>query len=358
MDSRERVQVALHHERPDRVPINFRATDAVINKLTKYYNGDYSDLLKHFQVDFREVIAPYNGPELKRCADGGFYDEWGVRRIERVTANSRDVYVDESPLGDVEDDEDIEDVIHFEWPSPDNYDFSNVEAQCDENKGFAICGPGIFCEGYHGTFHQLTYLFGMENAMSLLILGEEVIMEAVKHIYDYWIGYYDRLLTAANGKMDFIFYKDDMGTQNSLLISRDAFMKFFSPGLKELSDMVDSHNATLIYHSCGSIEPLIPDFIDDGIRVLDPIQTSAKNMDINILGQKYGDKLTFHGAIDTQHDLPTMSTDEIVELTKKTIETLGKNGGYFFSPSHRIQQDTPIENIIAMYDTALNWNEY
>ena len=100
---------------------------------------------------------------------------------------------------------------------------------------------------------------------------------------------------------------------------------------------------------------MIPDFIDLGVKVLDPIQTSAKDMDIKILKERFGDKLTFHGAIDTQMDLPKSSSAEIRELVKKTIDVLGKGGGYFFSPSHRIQQDTPLENIIAMYETVNNY---
>ena len=104
--------------------------------------------------------------------------------------------------------------------------------------------------------------------------------------------------------------------------------------------------------------PLVPDFIDAGVKILDPIQTSAKDMDIRVLKEKYGDKLTFHGAIDTQKVLPNATADEIKELVRETISVLGKDGGYLFSPSHRIQQDTPTENIVAMYDTAREFNAY
>lgn len=358
MNSRERVQMALHHERPDRVPINFRSTDLVAENLGKYYNKNYQELLEFYQVDFREVIPTYVGPTYQKSAEGTYFDEWGVRRKERITSHSRDLYVDVNPLGDVVDDEGMEKVLNFKWPTPDNYDFSTVEKMCDQFGGYAICGPGIHCEGYHGVFHQLTYLFGMENAMILLMSEEEMMKEAVSRITDFWVGYYDRLLSAAKGKMDFIFYKDDMGTQNSLMINRDVFMTYFAPGLKKMCEVAESHNAALIYHTCGSIMPLIPDFIDAGVKVLDPIQTSAKNMDIRELKEKFGNQITFHGGMDTQQDLPKLKPEQIRELTKTTLSVLGKDGGYFFSPSHRIQQDTPLENIDAMYDVALNWNEY
>lgn len=165
MNSRERVQMALHHDRPDRAPINFRSTDIVAENLGKYYGKTHDELLEYYHVDFREVIPPYTGPAFEKSADGTFYDEWGVRRRERVTGHSRDLYVDLNPLGAVEDDDDMDKVLNYRWPSPDAYDYSVVENLCDRYKGYAISGPGIHCEGYHGVFHQLTYLFGMENAM-------------------------------------------------------------------------------------------------------------------------------------------------------------------------------------------------
>ncbi|MBO5354894.1 MAG: hypothetical protein J6B09_02380 [Clostridia bacterium] len=356
MTSKERVLTALHHVRPDRVPINFRATDILAERLKKRHACD--DLLEHYKVDFREIVVPYTGPVFERTPDNTWLDEWGVRRKEAITKTSRDVYIDLNPLGDIEDADDIEKLLAYPWPSPDQYDFSVAEAMCDRYKDYAICGPGMHCEGYHGIFHQLTYMFGMEQAMCLLVTEEELMKTALRCITDYWLGYYDRLLSAAKGKIDLIFYKDDMGSQDSLLISPEMYKTYFAPSLKELCDLADSYGATMIYHSCGSVVPLIPEFQKCGVKVLDPIQTSASNMDISMLKNTFGDQLTFHGAIDTQQDLPRKSADEIRELVKKTISVLGKNGGYFFSPSHRIQQDTPLENIDAMYDVALNWNEY
>lgn len=353
--SRERVLTAMNHIRPDRVPINFRSVDTVANRLEHYYSASYQELLQYLQVDFREVIPPYIGPVFEKDENGNFYDEWGVRRKEVITSHSRDVFVDYSPLANVED---LETIEKYPWPSADNYDFSCLETMCRTFDNYAISGPGIFAEGYHGVFHQLTYLLGMEEAMIKLLTEEELVQAIIDHITEYWLGYYDRMFTACKGRLDFIFYKDDMGTQNGLMVSQEIFRKFFKPCIKKLCDLADSYGAAMIYHTCGSIMPLIPDFIDAGVKVLDPIQTSAKNMDIHELKEKFGDKLTFHGAIDTQKILPNSSPEEITEIVKETLSVLGKNGGFFFSPSHRIQQDTPLETIVAMYDTVRNWNDY
>lgn len=352
MNAKERVLMSLNHQQPDRCPINFRATDAIVDAMCKHYQKDYFQLLEYLNVDFREVMPEYIGPALKKLDDGTELDIWGVGRQESITEVSRDVYVNYSPMSHVNN---VEDVRNYNWPTADLYDFSNMEAKCDQFAGYAISTPGIHAEGYHGVFHLLTYLFGMEKAMMDLALNEELVQEAIKNINKFFLDYYEKMFQAANGKIDFLFYKDDFGSQNSLLISRNMFLKFFAPSLKQLVDLANSYGVTLILHSCGSVISLIPDFIDIGIKVLDPIQTSAKDMDISVLKEKFGDKLTFHGAIDTQVTLPQSTPPEIREIVKKTIDILGNGGGYFFSPSHRIQQDTPIENIIAMYETVNNY---
>ena len=352
MNSRERVLMALNHQEPDRIPINFRATDVITQAMCKHYQTDYYGLLELLKCDFREVVPEYVGPELKKYDDGTQFDYWGVGRKELVTERSRDVYINYSPLSEANA---VEEVKKYNWPRVDWFDFSKMEAMCDKFTGYAISSPGIHVEGYHGVFHQLTYMFGMEKAMLYMAMNEEMIEEAIKHINKFLVDFYEKMLQAANGKIDFIFYKDDYGSQNSLLISRNMFLKYFAPTLKELIDLADSYGATLILHSCGSVIDLIPDFIEMGLKVLDPIQTSAKNMDIRVLKERFGDKLTFHGAIDTQVTLPRSSAAEIKEIVKETINVLGKGGGYFFSSSHRIQPDTPLENIIAMYETAINF---
>lgn len=349
MNSRERVLMALNHQKPDRCPINFRATDVVAEAMCKHYQKDYYELLEYLNVDFREIFPEYIGPPLKKLDDGTELDIWGVGRTELITEISRDVYVNYSPLSHVND---VEELKNYHWPTADLYDFSQIEKMCDRFAGYAISTPGIHAEGYHGIFHLLTYLFGMEKTMLDLAMNEELIQEAINNVTKYLVDYYEKMLKAANGKIDFIFYKDDFGSQNSLLISKDMFNKFFAPSLKQLIDLANSYGATLILHSCGSVISLIPDFIRIGLKVLDPIQTSAKDMDINVLKEKFGDQITFHGAIDTQVTLRKSSASEIREIVKTTIDVLGKDGGYFFSPSHRIQQDTPLENIIAMYETV------
>jgi len=364
MNSKERVMTALEHETPDRCPINFRATPVVIDRLSDYLDLDYSGLLEHFEVDFREVIPDYVGPEdLNGLGTSPGNDIWGVKRKESVTemkvgqesqtVESRDVYVCQSAFDGTED---IHDIVAYDWPSVEMFDFSNIENQCAQYENYAISTPGIHAEGYHGVFHQLTYLFGMDKAMRKLITDEELVQKTIEQILNFWTDYYKKLFQSANGKIDFLFYKDDFGAQDDLLISRDMIMKYFAPAVEKLANLAHDHDVKFILHSDGSILEIIPDLIDLGVDVLDPIQTSAKDMDIDVIQERFGDELVFHGGIDTQKDLPNFTVEEIKDLVRKTIDTLGGGGGYFFSPCHRIQPDAPLENIFAMYDVARNYS--
>ncbi len=355
MNSKERVQITMAHEEADRIPINFRATDQVIQRLSRQMYSDYSGILNHYHVDFREVIPPYIGPKNRKAADGSEIDMWGVGRKEIVSEMARDVMVSINPLQGVTS---IEEIKNHKWPQVEWFDFSNIKQMCHDFREYAISTPGIHVEGYHGVFHLLTYLFGMEKALLYLVAKPELLKAAIKEIMKFFTGYYERLLESAEGAVDLLFYKDDFGSQGNLLISPAMFKDFFQPNIKELSDLADNYGTKLLLHSCGSVIKLIPEFIDAGTAVLDPIQVTAKDMDIRKLKSRFGNNLTFHGGIDVQHLMPFGSIDEIKKTVKETLEILGKNGGYFFSPSHRLQPDTPVENILALYEAALKYARY
>lgn len=355
MNSKERVMITMTHRKADRIPINFRATDQIVHRLAKSLCTDYFGVLYHYRVDFREVIPPFIGPKRQRAEDGSEIDMWGVGRKEIVTEKGRDVLISINPLKNASSPEDIK---HHIWPKVEWFDYSHVMRMAKDFREYAVSTPGIHIEGYHGVFHLLTYLFGMEKAMMDLVTNPELIKAGIDEIMKFLTRYYERLLEAAGGMVDFLFYKDDFGGQNNLLISRTMFKEFFYPNIKNLSDLAANYGAKLIMHSCGSIMKLIPDFIEAGVTVLDPIQVTANDMDIRKLKQEFGEHLTFHGGIDVQRLMPYGTVEEIREKAKETIEVLSQNGGYFFSPSHRFQADTPIENIDALYDAAFQFGSY
>ena len=355
MNSKERVRIAMGHEAPDRIPINFRATDQVIQRLSKHFCSDYFGILSHYQVDFREIIPPYIGPRFPNVEDGSEMDLWGVGRKELVTETGRDVMISINPLKDAQT---LDDVKNHSWPKAEWFDFSHVKKMCGDFRDYAISTPGLHIEGYHGVFHLLTYLFGMERAMMDMVVNPEPLKAAIHEIMAFFKAYYERLFEAGDGNIDFLFYKDDFGAQNNLLISEEMFRQFFFPNIKALCDLAENYGAKVILHSCGSVMKLIPDFIKAGAAVLDPIQVTAKGMDIRELKTRFGEELIFHGGIDVQQLMPFGSIEEIREKAKETIEVLGKGGGYFFSPSHRFQPDTPVENVVALYDAVFEYGAY
>ncbi len=350
MNSKERVMLTMSHQKADRVPINFRATDQIVQRLAKSMCSDYLGILYHYNVDFREIVPPYIGPKFLKAADGSEIDLWGVGRKIAITESGNEERITINPLKDATTPDDIK---KHNWPKAEWFDFSQVKSMCSDFKDYAISTPGLHIEGYHGVFHLLTYLIGMEKTMMDLAVNPELIQACIDEIMTFYSAYYVRLFESAGGIVDFLFYKDDFGSQNSLLISRKMFMKFFHPNIKDLSDLAANFGAKVILHSCGSVMKLIPDFISAGIAVLDPIQVTAKDMDIRELKRRFGQGLTFHGGIDVQHLMPFGSIEEIQAKTKETIDVLGENGGYFFSPSHRFQPDTPIEKIKTLYETVL-----
>ena len=355
VNSKERVMITMAHEEADRIPVNFRATDQIIQRLSKRLCSDYFGILNHYRVDFREVIPPYVGPGFPTAADGSEIDMWGVGRKELLTETGRDVMISVNPLKDAKTPEDVK---NHSWPKAEWFDFSQVKQMCSDFREYAISTPGLHLEGYHGVFHLLTYLFGMERAMLDLVVNPEPLRVAIHEIMEFFKDYYERLFEAAEGSIDFLFYKDDFGGQNNLLISPDMFNEFFRDNIGELCDLAGSYGGKMILHSCGSVIKLIPNFMEAGVAVLDPIQVTAKDMDIRELKDRFGEKLVFHGGIDVQQLMPFGSPGEIKNKTRETMEVLGKDGGYFFSPSHRFQPDTPVENIVALYDTVFDYGVY
>jgi hypothetical protein len=146
----------------------------------------------------------------------------------------------------------------------------------------------------------------------------------------------------------------DFGAQNGPLISPKSYQRLYMPHYKRLTDWIHEHTTWKVFvHCCGSIMPLIPLFIDSGFDILNPVQTSAKNMDPKDLKAKFGDKVAFWGGgVDTQKTLPFGTPDEVRTQVRERIEILGVGGGYVFNPIHNVQALVPMENLLAMYETV------
>ena len=347
MDSRERTFLALDHQAGDRIPIDFWASRSMIAKIERDLGLGYEAFLDRYDVDLRYIPGPaYIGPPLE---DGR--DIWGVRRarIEVEVPGGTESYseVAESPLAAMESIEQIE--AYAGWPSPDDFDYSLVEAQCDairaERRVVVFMGDRL---NRVAQLKPAMYLRGLEQAFTDLALHPEMAQATLTKIRAFYLAYLERILDAAQGKIDIVLTGDDFGSQKGLLISPDAWRVYIRPGFAAYVDLIQSYDAIAMHHTCGSVVDLIPDLIDCGLDVLQSIQPEAAGMSPADLKARYGRALCFHSGISIQRTMPFGTPDEVCQAVREIAEVFGSDGGYIFGTAHNIQADTPVENVLAL----------
>lgn len=356
MTSKERVMTAVTLSRPDRVPMDFNANPATMKRLMEDLGApSLRELLLQLHVDIvdiRGVVDPvYCGPiqEVRNLGDGVREDYWGMRRKVMQTAmGPEDCYVD-FPLADADSLEKIE--AHV-WPSVDWFDFEGFVDALEPWKDFAIMASGA------SVLQHPTLLCGMDKILTDMALDPELACGVFDKFTDFYVAYYDKMLIAAQGRIDLFRIGDDIGTQRGPLISPAMFGQFIAPRLKQLVDLAHSHDTKVMFHSCGSITAFIDALIEIGVDILDPIQVSAANMDPAQIKKEYGSRICLHGSIDTQYVLPQGSPGQVIDNVKRMIDILGSGGGFILAPCHVLQTDVPSENVCAMYETGYEYGAY
>lgn len=356
MTSKERVFTAAALGRPDRVPLDFNANPATMQRLLRDFGASsLRDLLCRLHVDIvdiRGVVDPiYSGPMPKEreLACGVREDFWGMRRKCMQTATGpEDCYVD-FPLGQADS---LEKIETHTWPQVDWFDFTGFSSALEPWNDFAVMASGA------SVLQHPMLLCGMDKILMDMALNPELACCVFDKFTDFYLAYYDKMLCAAQGRIDLFRIGDDIGTQNGLLISPAMFDSFIAPRLKSLVDLAHSHNTKVMFHSCGSIAPFIDKLIEIGIDILDPIQVSAANMDPARIKAAYGARICLHGSLDTQYILPLGSAQEVTENVKQMIDILGTNGAFMLAPCHVLQTDVPSENVRAMYNTGHAYGAY
>lgn len=350
---RQRVLDAIHHNKYDKVPIDFWTTAETDAKLLKHLGlKNRLELLDKFEIDIAYIDGPtYIGPALKQYSDGSSDDIWGVRR-KTCYAGQGDkkqsyVAVVESPLKDAKSISDIEN--YGCWPNPDDFDYEIVKEQCRQVKGRAVFFMGDRLNRI-AQFKPAQYLRGMEQLLIDVALDTDIFTCIVNKISDFYQEYLKRILKAADGMIDVVVTGDDFGTQNGLLISRNMWREYLYPGFKNFIDISHSFDTPVMHHTCGGIYEIIPDMIEAGLDVLNPLQPNTYAMDFKKIKSEFGDKICFHGGISIQTNLPFGKPQDIKEEVKNAFEILGKDTGHIACTAHNIQADTPIENIMALIE--------
>jgi len=227
------------------------------------------------------------------------------------------------------------------------YDFSSLAAKCRHYRGYAVYLGRL---GYMDLINGIAFGRGVEAVLMDIATEEPVFLAIVERRARFFLELCERALQAAKGGVDILFMGDDYGTQNGLLMHPDTWRKLFKPRTKAMIDLAHRYDCAVIHHSCGSTRAIMDDFIEIGLDCLQTIQPRAAGMDPADLKAVYGDRLCFHGAIDVQGGLQHGTPVEIRAMVRQRIETMRPGGGTICAPSHNIQPDTPLENVLAMYE--------
>jgi uroporphyrinogen decarboxylase len=353
LSSRERVRLALNHQATDRIPIamvcsgiNAPAYSAFDSLLRRERGVDLQTFLKT-TLDIREVHPRYIGPPLPVGVD-----IWGVRRRPVDYGLSSYDEIEYYPLASAKTPADL---LRHPWPKTEWFDYEALQtsistANADGEHCLMISNGNIFETSW--------YMRGFEQIFIDLIENAELVHDLFERVTEFYIAHFTRLLQVANGRVDLAFTADDIGGQHGLLMSLGMWEQFIKPYHYRLNRIIHGFGVKVIYHSDGAVQKAIPGLVDMGIDVLQALQFSADGMDPHIMKDSFGDRLCFEGGMSVQTTLPFGTPEDVRSEAERLIQFLGANGGYILGPSHAIQAGTPPENILAMFDTALNFYPY
>ena len=371
MDHRERAMTAISLKEPDRIPLDLGGVgglivDPVYHELRKFLGfeeeiqpyrsgstANYYDerILEALDIDFRHVwLASKDKPASVKHTDGTVTDMWG---ITWSTEGSYPVYF---PLKG----KSFKQIKEFNWPVIGKWNTDELKDHAKryyEDTDYAVIAKAVLAGA--GIFERCYYLRSIDELFVDMMDKEDLVKYLIDKVKEIEISMWDIYLDAVGPYIQIIQRASDLGTQTGLLISPTLFRKYFKPAEKEVHNFIKSKapHVKIWFHSCGAIEPLISDFIDLGVDILNPVQPLCDGMDSFELKKKYGKKLCFHGGIDLQKALPGTLQDTIKEAETR-IRAFAPGGGYILAPSNHIQKDTPVENIVALYKHAAKYGKY
>lgn len=354
MNSKDRVRLAFGHHEPDRAPIDYLCNAGIDKRLKEHYHlqaGDDEGLRQALGVDFRHLVAPYKGPPRFAPVPDRRINEWGMRTrwIEHRSGGYWD-YCD-FPLKEAS-----LDAIHdWPWPDPDAFDYDRLLEDCARFKDYYL----VFGDpGYGDCINSAGMLRTMEEVLMDLYDEEEETLAIFDHKNAVQLAIVERALDKARGAIDMLWLGEDLGTQISPILSLELFRKHIRPRHQKFVDLARAYNIPVMIHSCGSSSWAFNDFIEMGISVIDTLQPEAANMDPVYLKDRFGKWLSFHGCISTAGPVVNGSVEDTVADTREKLSVLMPGGGYALCPTHQLQDNSKVENVVALYETARQFGRY
>jgi len=382
MTSRERVLTAINHEQPDRMPLVIGVNNATGIKIKPYkgikdiagiqapdnYIYEWPELgtaeideetMRRLHSDVRGVLdlEPENVRKRnrERAPHSACIDSWGSGQMEITPGNW---FPGIHPLAEARSLEDLE--SYQGWP--DMSDPSRIahvgetaRRLAEENQFAIMATPWLLFP-----FERAHAMQGMEPYLLNMAKDPDFARAMLEKIADYCKQLMGHFLDELGDNVDIIKIGDDLGTQNSLLISPKMYRDILKPIHADFISFIKSRTkAKILFHSCGDVAPLIPDFIDIGVDILNPIQTSTGSIsDLPSLKKQFGKKMVFCGGIDSHRILPFGSVDEVRQEVRRVMQALGPGGGCMIGAVHTVMNDVPPENILAMVDAVEEFGRY
>ena len=384
MTPRERVLAALGHNEPDRVPLDLGTTFVTgihriaYGKLLDLLGMDgltekplldpfqqlampHEEVLRELGVDTRSVYLKLPGRALENPSEDGRYlyslDSWGLkRRMPKDGGLYYDMY--EHPLAGAET---VEDVEAWNWPDPlPDLDLDAVEQACREIK---LSGDyPIIAGGYgSGMLELVLWLQGYDQGYMNLLVNKPVTEAILDRVTGIKVAYAKAVLQRIGPYVDIFYNGDDLGLQNAPMIRPEWFRELLAPRYRAYHEAITeaAPQVRIFFHTCGSVVDLLPDLIETGIDILNPVQVNATGMgDTADLKRRFGDAVTFWGGIDTQQVLPGGSPQSVKDEVRRRIDDLAPGGGYVLNTVHNIQADVPPENVLAIVEALDEYGWY
>ena len=347
MTPRTRILATLDRQPTDRPPVDLWVTPEVLDAL-RLHTGATAELAVYQALGLDKIVWVFPGYGSGRFDpnEGNGRTMWGVpTRMMRAGAATYQEF-GTPPLGDFEDVAQLAD--YPLWPDPAKFDYAGSVAWATQARAFefATIGPWV------SHFEIYCQMRGLENALMDVATDPAFVDATLDRIDAIQTAMLERYLGTMGDLIDLVFISDDMGTQESLLLSPSVWERHFRDRLRNWCDLVHRHGKRVLYHSDGAIRPLLPLLLDCGIDVLNPIQHVCPGMDRAALRNDFGDRVIFHGGVDNQKVLPFGTAAEVATETRTCLETLGRGGGFICCSCHNVQAGTPVSNILAMIDTV------